>query len=269
MGWSFGRKKNKEGAAAENPYAQQPAADPYANQHASPAQSQATLSSTTSSGPRTGGLPSGPSPYESNQAPPPYSAGGPVQQPAAAGRYTNDRFGNADRYGDNRYDTPSNNFPQKPSPYQQSSYGQPPFVASKQSLPYSSSKYSSGVASASTSAQPSPVKQQYPIIYGDNKQSGQFPQDGILPPDQQPGYVDPTEGMSEEDLEVYHTNKEISQTRDESVQTVQRIMDAFNQADLLADENQRMMNEQTDRIGNVRLNLAGARKYSALEVGAL
>ncbi|KAK1776805.1 hypothetical protein QBC45DRAFT_418315 [Copromyces sp. CBS 386.78] len=244
MGWSFGRKKNKEGAA-ENPYAQQPAADPYANQHASqhasPAQSQATLSSTTSNGPHPGGLPSGPSPYQNNQAPPPYSAGGPVQQPPAAGRYTNDRFGTTDRYGDNRYDTPSTS--------NQNRYE--PSIDSKQSQLYSSSKYSSGV-SAGPSAQPSPTKQQYPVTYGDNKQPGQIQPDGptkqqypvTYGDNKQPGQIQPDgiyqpspqeiygnkfgvpeEELDEEqkqDLEVDRTKEEILRTHNENTESLQR-----------------------------------------------
>ena len=251
MGWSFGRKKNKEGAAAENPYAQQPAADPYANQHASPAQSQATLSSTTSSGPRPGGLPSGPSPYQNNQAPPPYSAGGPVQQPSAAGRYTNDRFGTTDRYGDNRYDTPSTS--------NQNRYE--PSTDSKQSQPFSSSKYSSGVL-AGTSAQPSPTKQQYPVTYGDNKQPGQIQPDGFYQPSPQELYGNkfgvPEEELTEEqkeDVEFDGVRNDIVNEQNATIDTLGRT-EQTTQAALENMRNARQqLREQNERLlyakGNV------------------
>lgn len=258
MGWSFGRKKNKEGAAAaENPYAQQPAADPYANQHATPAQSQATLSSTTSSGPRPGGLPSGPSPYQNNQAPPPYSAGGPVQQPPAAGRYTNDRFGTTDRYGDNRYDTPSTS--------NQNRYE--PSIDSKQSQTFSSSKYSSGV-SAGTSAQPSPDKQQYPVTYGDNKQPGQIQPDGFYQPSPQELYGNkygvPEEELTEEqkeDVEFDGVRNEIVNEQNATIDTLGRT----EQASFAALENMRnarqQLREQNERLLYAKGNVDHGREF--------
>lgn len=253
MGWSFGRKKNKEGAAAENPYAQQPAADPYANQHASPAQSQATLSST---GPRPGGLPSGPSPYQNNQAPPPYSAGGPVQQPPAAGRYTNERFGTTDRYGDNRYDTPSS-----------SNYNRyEPSTDSKQSHLYSSSKYSSN-ASASTSAQ------QYPVTYGDNKQPGQFPPDGPQDVPYQPTPQEiygnkfgvPEEELNEEqkqELEVDRTKNDIMRTHQEGLESLQRTNQHLDNILALAGNAVEMTARQGESLDRVELNSIQASKLS-------
>ncbi|KAK3395952.1 hypothetical protein B0T20DRAFT_49194 [Sordaria brevicollis] len=253
MGWSFGRKKNKEGSAADsNPYAQQPAADPYAHQYASPAQSQATLSSTTSSGPRPGGLPSGPAPYHNNQAPPPYSAGGPVQQPPAAGRYTNERFGTTDRYGDNRYDTAST-----------SNYNRyEPSVDSKQSQLYNSSKYSSN-ASASTSAQPSPVKQHYPVQYGDNKQPGQFPPDG--PQEYQPTPQEiygnkfgvPEEELDEEqkqELEVDRTKNDIMRTHQENLESLNRTNQHLDNILALAGNAVEMTARQGESLDRVELN---------------
>lgn len=264
MGWSFGRKKNKEGTAAENPYAQQPAADPYANQHASPAQSQATLPSTTSSGPRPGGLPSGPSPYQNNQGPPPpYSAGGPVQQPPAAGRYTNERFGTTDRYGDNRYDTPSSSNQNR---YQ-------PSIDSKQSQTFSSSKYSSGY-SAGTSAQPSPTNQQYPVTYGDNKQPGQVPPDGIYQPSPQEIYGNkygvPAEELTEEqkeDVEYTDVRNDIVKEQNATIDTTDRTL----QASYAALENMRnarqQLREQNERLlyakGNIDHGMGQARVAKA------
>ncbi|KAK3954874.1 hypothetical protein QBC32DRAFT_334851 [Pseudoneurospora amorphoporcata] len=282
MGWSFGRKKNKEGAAAENPYAQQSAADPYANQHASPAQSQATLSSTISSGPHPGGLPSGPSPYQNNQAPPPYSAGGPVQQPPAAGRYANDRFGTTDRYGDNRYDTPSTST--------QNRYE--PSINSNQSQTFSSSKYSSGV-SAGPSAQPSPTKQQYPVTYGDNKQPGQIQPDGpakqqypvTYGDNKQPGQIQPdgiyqpspqevygnkygvpAEELTEEqkeDVEYDQVRNEIVKEQNATIDTTDRTLEAAYAARANMLSARQQLREQNERLlyakGNIDHGMGQAR----------
>ncbi|KAK3356216.1 hypothetical protein B0H65DRAFT_454337 [Neurospora tetraspora] len=233
MGWSFGRKKNKEGAAAENPYAQQPAADPYANQHASPAQSQATLSSTTSSGPRPGGLPSGPSPYQNQQAPPPYSAGGPVQQPPAAGRYTNERFGTTDKYGDNRYDTPSSSNQNRYQPSNDS-------------------------------------KQQYPVTYGDNKQPGQIPPDGYEPSPQElygNKYGVPQEELTEEqkeDVEFTDVRNEIVNEQNATIDTLDRTMETSYAALANMRNARQQLREQNERLlyakGNIDHGAAQARQ---------
>ncbi|KAK3495947.1 hypothetical protein B0T13DRAFT_310591 [Neurospora crassa] len=229
MGWSFGRKKNKEAAPTENPYAQQPSADPYANQYASPAQSQSTLSSTASSGP---------SPYQNQQAPPPYSAGGPVQQPPAAGRYTNERFGTTDKYGDNRYDTPSSSHQ---NPY----------------APSTSANYNSGV-----SAQPSLYKQQYPVTYGDNKQPGQIPPDGPQDIPYQPTPQEiygnkfgvPEEELTEEqkqDLEVDKSKNEILRTHQDGLASLQRTkqtLDHIMASAAMAVENTARQGDSLDRV---------------------
>ncbi|EGO53758.1 hypothetical protein NEUTE1DRAFT_74641 [Neurospora tetrasperma FGSC 2508] len=237
MGWSFGRKKNKEAAAAENPYAQQPSADPYANQHASPAQSQSTLSSTASSGP---------SPYQNQQAPPPYSAGGPVQQPPAAGRYTNERFGTTDKYGDNRYDTPSSSHQ---NPY----------------APSTSSNYNSGV-----SAQPSSNKQQYPVTYGDNKQPGQIPPDGYEPSPQElygNKYGVPQEELTEEqkeDVEFTDVRNEIVNEQNATINTLDRTMDTSYAALANMRNARQQLREQNERLlyakGNIDHGTAQARQ---------
>ncbi|EAA35442.2 hypothetical protein GE21DRAFT_2557 [Neurospora crassa] len=237
MGWSFGRKKNKEAAAAENPYAQQPSADPYANQHASPAQSQSTLSSTASSGP---------SPYQNQQAPPPYSAGGPVQQPPAAGRYTNERFGTTDKYGDNRYDTPSSSHQ---NPY----------------APSTSSNYNSGV-----SAQPSSNKQQYPVTYGDNKQPGQIPPDGYEPSPQElygNKYGVPQEELTEEqkeDVEFTDVRNEIVNEQNATINTLDRTMETSYAALANMRNARQQLREQNERLlyakGNIDHGTAQARQ---------
>lgn len=237
MGWSFGRKKNKEVAAPENPYAQQPSVDPYANQYASPAQSQSTLSSAASSGP---------SPYQNQQAPPPYSAGGPVQQPPAAGRYTNDRFGTTDKYGDNRYDTPSSSHQ---NPY----------------APSTNSNYNSGV-----SGQPSSNKQQYPVTYGDNKQPGQIPPDGYEPSPQElygNKYGVPQEELTEEqkeDVEFTDVRNEIVNEQNATINTLDRTMDTSYAALANMRNARQQLREQNERLlyakGNIDHGTAQARQ---------
>lgn len=102
----FGRKKQSPAPMNDNPYARAgPSNDPYAqsSKSASPAPSSR---SGLPSGP--GGLrrdPSASSASSYSQPPPPYNASDPSERPT--GRYGADTYGAAGGYGDNRYDTGS------------------------------------------------------------------------------------------------------------------------------------------------------------------
>ncbi|KAM0332309.1 hypothetical protein ACHAQA_002585 [Verticillium albo-atrum] len=107
----FGRKKSSQPPAGENPYARAPPAnDPYAqsSKSAAPAPYQQQRPGFQSGGP--GGLPGGPGPRRTpsaggasthSQPPPPY---GDASERSSSG-YGADRYGASGGYGDNRYDS--------------------------------------------------------------------------------------------------------------------------------------------------------------------
>ncbi|OLN88670.1 Protein transport protein sec9 [Colletotrichum chlorophyti] len=239
----FGRKSKSPAPGSDNPYAQAPAGnDPYAqdsNKYANMTPYQQARAGAPPGG-APGGLPSGPGPRQGG-------AYGAPPQPAGGG-YGADKYGSAGGYGANRYDN-------------QSSYG--------------GSQYGGGAAGSArgpggygglgrtnsndTDAQRDELfggaqdryqqRQQQPGGYGQSATSGAGGGYG--------GYGESRELTAEEqEAEEYRATKnQINEVRGESVNTVNRALQAALQAEETGRATLARLGAQGERLHNTEKNL--------------
>ncbi|KAF5528071.1 Protein transport protein sec9 [Colletotrichum aenigma] len=240
----FGSKKNKSPApGSDNPYAQAPAGnDPYAqdnNKYANMTPYQAARAGNTAPGGVPGGLPSGPR-----------AGGGYGAPPQPAGGYANEKYGAAGGYGGNRYDNANQN-----------AYGGAAGGARGPGGYGGLGRTNSN----DTDAQRDELfggaqdryqqKQQQPGGYG---QSGGYGDDGASGAGGgYGGYGESRELTAEEqEAEEYRATKnQITETRQESVNTVNRALQAALQAEETGRSTLARLGAQGERLHNTERNL--------------
>ncbi|KAF6798846.1 plasma membrane SNARE protein [Colletotrichum sojae] len=238
----FGRKNKSPAPGSDNPYAQAPGNDPYAapdaNKYVTPYQ-QARAGMAAGGPP--GGLPSGPR-----------AGGGYGAAPQPAGGYGNDKYGAAGGYGANRYDNQNQN---------QNAYGANQYNSGGGAGARGPGGYGGlgRTNSNDTDAQRDELfggaqdryqqRQQQPGGYG---QSGAPGADGGYG-----GYGEQRELTAEEqEAEEYRATKnQIKDVRNESVQTVNRALQAAMQAEETGRATLARLGAQGERLHNTEKNL--------------
>ncbi|KAL2757491.1 hypothetical protein ACRALDRAFT_1068064 [Sodiomyces alcalophilus JCM 7366] len=272
----FGRKKQSPAPVNDNPYARAgPSNDPYAqsSKSASPAPSQQSRSGLPS-GP--GGLrrdPSSSSASSYSQPPPPYGASDPGERPTA--RYGADTYGAAGGYGDNRYDTGSGHGANRYGSTSSASrrpggYGGLGPAGDADSDAQRDQLFS-GAQQRQKQQQNAPPAQGQ----GSGGSSGGYGQSGASAADPYGGYGADRQLTEEEveELEVKDIKKQIQDTRQESIQSLNRSIALAHQAadtgintmSILARDEERLINTEKRLDEAANYNKIGAERAKKLK----
>jgi protein transport protein SEC9 len=270
----FGRKKPSASPANDNPYAQAPPAnDPYAASSKSAAgpggayqqPQRPGFQNAPARGPGSGGLPSGPGPRRGpsnsstySQPPPPYGSPTPQDaQPASSG-YGADRYGAAGGYGDNRYDSGGGN-----------RYGAAP------AAPRGPGGY--GGLGRTNSSDTDAQRDQ---LFAGAQQRSQNRQPEGPPSGGSGGYGAPSGGgsdayggygaerqLTEEEIEqqeVKNIKKQITDTRQESINSLSRSIALANQAADTGINTMNILARDEERLLNTERRLDEAENYNKI-----
>ncbi|ROT37324.1 hypothetical protein SODALDRAFT_334413 [Sodiomyces alkalinus F11] len=281
----FGRKKQSPAPMNDNPYARAgPSNDPYAqsSKSASPAPSQQSRAGLPS-GP--GGLrrdPSSSSASSYSQPPPPYGASDPSER--STGRYGADTYGAAGGYGDNRYDTGSGPGANRYGPAASASrrpggYGGLGPAGDGDSDAQRDQLFSGAQQRQQQQQHQQPRQGASPVqgqtAGGGGGSSSGYGQSGASAADPYGGYGAERQ-LTEEELEeqeVKHVKKQIQDTRQESIQSLNRSIALANQAadtgintmSMLARDEERLINTEKRLDEAANYNKIGAEKAKKLK----